>query len=161
MREYLMSVIGAAVVVGVICSLMPEGEGGGLKRHVGFIGALCVLAILISPADEFLGWLDGLSEGGLDILVENERERYDRQYSQYLLTLGERELADEIVTLVCQEFDISSEQCHVKATIGHRDGKAVADQVTVILSGAALLRDPYEIEGFISQLLECECTVVG
>lgn len=161
MREYLMSVICAALAVGVIGVLVPEGEGGGLRRHMGLIGALCVVAILISPAHHLLEFLGGLSEGDWHVDTEQNVEQYEAEYSKYLASLGERELADGLATLICNEFDISPEQCHVNAKIGQYDGQAMAEQVTVILSGTALLRDPYAIEKFVSEMLGCECTVVG
>ena len=161
MREYLMSVICAAITVGIISVLVPEGEGGGLRRHVGLIGALCVVAILISPAQHLLEFLGGLSEGDWRVDTEQGVEQYEAEYSKYLASLGERELADGLAKLICEKFDISSEQCHVNAKIGQYDGQAVAEQITVILSGTALLRDPYAIEEFVSELLGCECTVVG
>ncbi len=161
MREYLMSVICAALAVGVIGVLMPDDEGGGLRRHVGLIGALCVVAILISPAHHLLDFLGGLSERDWAADTEQDVEQYESEYSKYLTSLGERELAEGLATLICDNFDISPEQCHVNAKIGQYDGQAVAEQVTVILSGTALLRDPYAIEEFVSELLGCRCTVVG
>ena len=161
MREYLMSVICAAITVGVIGALIPEGEGGGLRRHVGFIGALCVTAILISPASRLLRFLGDLSVDDLDIYSGQSADAYENEYKKYLQSLGERELSDGIAAAICDKFDIPDSLCHVNARIYEYDGHAVAQQVTVILSGSALLRDPYEIEAFVSEMLGCECRVVG
>ncbi len=160
MREYLLCLVGAAIAVGAVTALMPEGEGGGLRRHVGFVGALCVLAILISPLGELLNLLGGLSFEGWGDVNETEA-KYEQIYAEYLQSASAENVSDSVVTVLCDRFDISPEQCRVRVKVTSRDGRAMAKQVTVILSGGALFRDPYEIEGFISDLLGCECTVVG
>lgn len=161
MREYLLGVVAAAIAVGAVTALMPEGEGGGLRRHVGFVGALCVLAILISPVGDLLAFLDDLSLDEWSAVGNESGEKYEEIYARYLQSASAQNLSDGVVAALCDRFDIPPEQCRVRVRVGSRDGRAVAEQVTVILSGGALLQNPYEIEGFISDLLGCECTVVG
>lgn len=161
MREYLLSVVAAAIAVGAVTALMPEGEGGGLRRHVSFVGALCVLAILIFPVGELMGFLGDLSFRGFGTVGDGTKSEYEEIYAEYLQYASAENLSDSVAAMLCDRFDISPEQCRVRVRVGSRDGRAAAEQVTVILSGSALLRDPYEIEGFISDLLGCECVVVG
>lgn len=161
MREYLLSVVTAAIAVGAVTALMPEGEGGGLRRHVSFVGALCVLAILISPVGELMSFLGDLSFRGFGTVGDGTKSEYEEIYAEYLQYALAENLSDSVAAMLCDRFDIPPEQCRVRVRVGSRDGRAAAEQVTVILSGSALLRDPYEIEGFISDLLGCECVVVG
>lgn len=161
MREYLLSVVAAAIAVGAVTALMPEGEGGGLRRHVSFVGALCVLAILISPVGELMGFLGDLSFRSFGTVEDGTKSEYEEIYAEYLQYASAENLSDSVAAMLCDRFDIPPEQCRVRVRVGSRDGRAAAEQVTVILSGSALLRDPYEIEGFISDLLGCECVVVG
>ena len=161
MREYLLSVVAAAIAVGAVTALMPEGEGGGLRRHVSFVGALCVLAILISPVGELMSFLGDLSFRGFGTVGDGTKSEYEEIYAEYLQYASSENLSDSVAAMLCDRFDIPPEQCRVRVRVGSRDGRAAAEQVTVILSGSALLRDPYEIEGFISDLLGCECVVVG
>lgn len=161
MREYLLSVVAAAIAVGAVTALMPEGEGGGLRRHVSFVGALCVLAILISPVGELMSFLGDLSFRGFGTVGDGTKSEYEEIYAEYLQYALAENLSGSVAAMLCDRFDIPPEQCRVRVRVGSRDGRAAAEQVTVILSGSALLRDPYEIEGFISDLLGCECVVVG
>lgn len=161
MREYLLSVVAAAIAVGAVTALVPEGEGGGLRRHVSFVGALCVLAILISPVGELMSFLSDLSFHGFGVAGDSTKSEYEEIHAEYLQYASAENLSDSVAEVLCDRFGIPSEQCRVRVRVGSRDGRAVAEQVTVILSGGALLRDPYEIEGFISDLLGCECVVVG
>lgn len=161
MREYLLSVVAAAIAVGAVTALIPEGEGGGLRRHVSFVGALCVLAILISPVGELMGFLGDLSFRGFGTVGDGTKSEYEEIYAEYLQYASAENLSDSVAAMLCDRFDIPPEQCRVRVRVGSRDGRAAAEQVTVILSGSALLCDPYEIEGFISDMLGCECVVVG
>lgn len=162
MSGYLLSVIAAAVVVGVIGALAPAGEGDGLKKAVCFVGALCVLCVLIAPVGEFLGWLGNLGDG-IELLWNNEsaEQQYEQQYKDYLMSFGADSISEALAEHICQHFDIPEEQCHVRVMTGERQGELCVDSVTVILSGGALLRDPYEIENYISGLFDCRCTVTG
>ena len=74
MREYLMSLIMAALIVGLIGALVPEGEGGGLRKYVTFAGCLCVLLLLISPITRVLGFVSELSDGDFDISLDKQEE---------------------------------------------------------------------------------------
>ncbi|HHT53921.1 MAG TPA: hypothetical protein GX011_03175 [Clostridiales bacterium] len=159
MREYLMSVIGAALLVGVVGMIIPAGAGEGLKRHVGLVGSLCVLCILISPATKVLGTLSEFSEGGWSGWFEESGEEYSRKYSDFLLSVGKENIERGIVALLGEKFGIPESECSVTAEVRERDGELEVVRVTVVLTGKSVLRDPYAIEAYISGLLGCECIV--
>lgn len=161
MREYLMSLIMAALIVGLIGVLVPEGDGGGLRRYVTFVGCLCVLILLISPITRVLGFVGELSDGGFDISFDKQRDEYDERFKQYIMSLGEESITAELTDIICEKFDISEQECHVKVDTYDAQGQMAIGCVTVILSGKAIFRDPYEIEQYITDLLGCECAVVG
>jgi hypothetical protein len=161
MREYLMSLIIAALLVGLLGALVPEGEGGGLRRYVTFIGCLCVLILLISPVTHMLGFMSELSDGDIDISFDTQDGQYEQQFKQYITSLGEDSITAELTRVICEKFDISEQECHVKIDTYDANGEMAIGRVTVILSGKAIFRDPYEIEQYVNELLGCECTVVG
>lgn len=161
MREYLMSLIMAALTVGLIGVLVPERDSGGIRRYVTFAGSLCVLILLISPVVRALDFVGELTDGGFDISFENNTEQYEEQFKQYISSLSEESMGAELVSVICEKFDISGEECHVKVDTYEADGEPAIGRVTVILSGKAIFRDPYEIEQYITGLLGCECSVVG
>ncbi len=162
MSGYLLSVVAAALVVGAIGALVPEGEGGGTRRTVCFLGALCVLCVLVAPLGELMAGLEQLGDG-LSGMFDREQaeEQYEQQYIEQLLRYGADNASGSLRGHICERYDIPLEQCHVSAVLGERDGELYVDSVTVILSGGALLRDPYEIEAYIGELLGCRCTVTG
>lgn len=159
MREYLMSIITAALIVGLVGALVPEG--GDLHRYVTFAGSLCVLILLISPITRVLGFVGELTDGGIDLPLENSTEQYEEQFLQYITSLGNESIATELAGMICERFDIAEQECHVKVDTYEAQGEMAIGRVTVILSGKAIFRDPYEIEQYITDLIGCECAVVG
>lgn len=162
MSGYLLSVIAAALIVGVIGALVPSGEGDGLKKCVCFIGALCVLCLLISPLGQLRERLDSIGESIGSFFDREAAEReYEAQYREYLLSFGADSITLALREHICERFDISSENCHIRVETGEREGELCVTQVTVVLSGVALFCDPHEIEDYIGELFGCRCSVVG
>lgn len=162
MGEYLISVIGAALIGGVITAALPDSGGGGaLKKYVGFIASLCVLCIIISPAMKALDVVSEFFDGGLDGWLEEHGQSYEDQYYGYLASYGKENAEEGIRELICREFSIDPENCHISAEVSESDGKLGLDRIKVILSGSAVFKNPYEIEEYLSDLFECECIVGG
>lgn len=162
MSSYLLSVVGAALVVGAIGALVPGGEGDGTRRVVCFVGTLCVLCVLIAPLGTLVERFDELGDKISSIFdYEQAEEQYEQQYREYLLGYGAEGVAAALRDHICERFGLTAEQCHVSVAAGEREGELCVEQVTVILSGSALLRDPYELEDYIGELLGCRCTVTG
>jgi len=56
MGAYVYSLVTGALLVGLICAISPDGEGGSLGKYVAFAGALMLALIMLSPlADILLG----------------------------------------------------------------------------------------------------------
>ena len=162
MGEYLISVIGAALIGGVVTAALPDSGGGGaLKKYVGFIASLCVLCIIIAPATKALDAVSGFFGGGLDGWLEEHNQSYEDEYYGYLASYGKENAEEGIRELICREFSIDHENCHVSAEVSESDGKLRLDRIRVILSGDAVFKNPYEIEGYLSDVFECECIVGG
>lgn len=160
MREYLLNVIGAALMVGVIGVLVPAD---GLKKYVVFIGSLCILGILLSPLTSLANFLVNIGSDGIYGIADslNDEKKYDEKYCEYMSGLGREAIADEICRLLCENFSIPDGECHVGVTFSGEGEKVALGRVTVILSGRSVFRDPYEIEDYLSRLLGCEVVVTS
>ena len=161
MAEYLMSVIGAALVGGVMVSVLPEGSSGGLKKYMGFIVSLCVLSVVISPVTDALEAVSGFFDGGLREWVEKSELDYESEYYKYLESYGKENAEEGISALICREFSIDQDDCHVSALVRENEGNLVLDEIRVILSGRAIFKNPYEIEKYLTDAFECEVVVSG
>ena len=157
-----MSVIGAALISGVITAVLPDNGGGGaLKKYDGFIASLCVLCITIAPAMSALDTLAEFFDGGLDSWIEKSEADYKTDYYAYLATWGRENAEEGIRELICREFSIDREDCHVSTDVSEENGELRLDRIRVILSGTAILENPYKIEEYLIDLFGCECSVSG
>lgn len=162
MGDYLMSVIGAALISGVITAVLPDNGGGGaVKKYVGFIASLCVLCITVAPAMNAIDTLADFFDGGLDGWIEKSEVDYKTDYYAYLTSYGRENAEEGIRELICREFSIDLENCHVSAEVSEENGELRLDRIKVILSGEAILENPYKMEGYLSELFGCECSVGG
>jgi len=162
MGEYLISVIGASLIGGVITAALPDSGGGGaLKKYVGFIASLCVLCIIIAPATKVLDAVSEFFGGGIDGRIEEYEQSYEEEYNGYLASYGRENAEEGIRELICEEFSIDPEDCHVSAEVSENDGKLQLDRIRVILSGSAIFKNPYEIEEYLTDIFECESIVGG
>lgn len=159
MREYLMSVIGAALIAGVISTLVPGGNGEGLKKYVNLIVALCVLCVLLAPVGSLLGYLDGAAEGDFDDWLGGAETDFDGRYRDTLLKVGKENIESGVKTILAEKFGIPESECVVTATVTQADGELELLALEITLSGRSVLKDPYAIEKYISELLGCECDV--
>ena len=160
MGDYLMSVIGAALISGVITAALPDNGGGGaVKKYVGFIASLCVLCITIAPATNALDTLSEFFDGGLDGWIEKSEADYKNDYYAYLKSYGKENAEEGIRELICSEFSIDREECHISAEVSEENGELRLDRIRVMLSGSAVFKNPYRIEEYLSDLFGCECSV--
>lgn len=159
MREYLMSVIGAALIAGIVSIAVPTGSGEGLRRYVGLVGALCVLCVLLTPVSGLLGLMADIADGSYGKWFEVEEEGYRERYSDFMLSVGKENIEEGIVALLYERFGIPESECTVLAEVSESGGELVIAGVTVTLTGKSVMKDPYAIEKYISELLDCECRV--
>lgn len=158
MREYLMSVIGAALIAGVISTIVPAGNGEGLKKYVNLIGALCVLCVLLAPVGGVLEYIGGAAEQNFEGWLEGGGD-YDRRYRELLLSVGKENIESGIKALLGERFGIPEGECRVTASVREKDGELELLGIEITLSGRSVLKDPYAIEKYISDLLDCGCSV--
>lgn len=159
MSGYLMSVIGGALLAGVVTNLLPEGSGEAMKKYVSLLGALCVLSILISPALSVLDWLGDLAGGGYDRWLVRNEEKYDDKYREYMLSIGKENIEIGVAALLHEKFGIPEGECRVVAEVKEGTQGLELIKITITLSGGSVLKNPYLIEEYLSGLLDCECIV--
>lgn len=159
MREYLMSVIGAALIAGVISVIVPTGNGEGLKKYVTLIGSLCVLCVLLSPLTSVLEFMSDLSDGDIAEWFNESEKEYSGKYYEFLMSVGKDNVEDGISVLLFDTFGIPENESSVIAVVSERDGELIIVSVSITLTGKSVLKDPYAIEKYISTLLGCECNV--
>ena len=147
MGEYLYSLALVAVLVALVCTLVPESA----MQHAKLLCSLCVIALLVSPV---MSLVQAVGNGTWEIPEAwQEGEQEEQNYEQFSDAL----VVGQLQVLLEREQGLPPEQCCVLVEWGE-DGGVKA--VTLLLSGKAIWRDPDPIIAYVEGLLDCKCKVV-
>ena len=163
MRAYVIGLFALSVCCAVVELFSPEGEGGGMARHLKWISGVCLLCALWGPLAALLKgggeiparifdateeWLAGGEDAseGYDQLWQEEQQKLDLAYAN-----------EAIRELLCQHFDQSGEHISVHAETDEMGERLT--HVRVALSGRAIWLDTHQLQGFIQDTFGCDSTV--
>ncbi len=150
MKEYLLCILTLAIACTLVTALSPEGEGGGLKRHVGMICALCLLCVVLKPIINF-NWDFDFSD-----IEQSDREEYESIFENTVNESLSQGKAQGIYDVLSGKFGIEREECYVSVQLD-RDGKP--ERVFIRLFGSAVWKNTNEIKEYISRLCKCETVI--
>ena len=156
MKDYVMTLLGASLLTGILGTLCPEKH----KKHLRLLCGLCTIALLIAPLSSYLSeieWkLPELEENG----GEHEENIYDEIYHQTLSKVNIQKAENSTKNLIIQLFSLKNEDVFVSLDIAEENGNALVKKATVQVSGKAVLVDPREIKKYVEELLKCPCEIV-
>ena len=159
MGTYLISLIAAALVASLVGILTPEGERGGIARHMRLLIALVLLCTLIAPIKETITSLMDFAggESPLPEIGDVGEEDYQKELEEAMSISSKTYLIQLLTQALEREFSITSGE--VRCAVRWSDGGSEARPtlVTVILSGRAIWCDPTPIEQYVTSLFGCEC----
>lgn len=161
MKQYLMGLFVLAVCCAVVELLSPEGEGGGIARHIRLMSGLCLLCVALSP---LAAWLesgetpfDALSSALDGWLSQSEEETsFEQRWKEQSEQLDLNMAGAMVEEMLEERFDLSASDCRVTLAVG-RDG--VLSEVRVALTGRAIWVNTKHLQDYIRQALGCESTV--
>lgn len=162
MQQYLMGLFALALCCAVVEMLSPDGEGGGIARHIKLMSALCLLCVLLSPVvtwlregeslpDHLRDFWDGLTQDAED--TEQELlDRWEQESERLDIALAEETVAEMLET----KFSLSSEDCRVSLTLD--DGGNITC-VRVALRGRGIWCNTHEMQAYIEQTFGWESVI--
>lgn len=154
MKEYLLSVLSAALIIALVGMLTPNGATNSLK----LISALFLLLSISAPLPKLLTSIPNQIENLFQANgADGEEEELRQQADLTLENASKTYLAQSLTNLLEQKFSIPTGE--VRCTIRWAEGdQAKPEKVTVILSGSAIWKNPDQIEATVTELLGCPCT---
>lgn len=157
MRSYLLSVFLISIALSILSILAPEGEKGGLTRHLRLLTSLLLVCVLVAPLGTLLERLRGWAEGNPSLpgFEEASKEGYQNELQDALDSASRDYFTQSLTRTLEKEFSIATGQ--VRCKVFWEEGGNAPQRVTVILSGAAIWKDPEAIEAFVTSLLGCPC----
>ena len=166
LKEYIYSIASFSFALGLVLVIAPDGVRQGIKKHVKFIGALCLICILIDPVAELIGTLHNLSNKDLSGFIgESDKgelyDKYENIYESYLDGSYGENVGAAVKDSLLKKFGIKKDNCRVLTEFCNGDGDEARkpQKITIILSGDDKFRDPDKIKSFISDTFDCEAAV--
>ena len=162
MKEYVLMLIGSALICSLISMMAPEGK---LQRYVALAGGLCILCVSASPIYSFISLLSEADARELDEIIfgeysAGEDEVFLEVYEQGLMQAGAENAASALRSMLCRDMSVPYEDIEVYVELYMTEERFEAKKVSVVLYRSAVLCDPREICGYVSSLLACECEIV-
>lgn len=162
MREYVLAVLIVGILGSCISLLAPEGEGGGLGKHVRLAVGVVLIAVCISP---LLSLIDSLRELDLQgFLPEGEDlQEYESLFEEGFFAAEQKTAEEGIVRLLRDRFGIEEGEAEVSLQITEEgDGTRHVTRIVILLYGSAVWKDTGAIEGYLEGLFSCEViTAIG
>ncbi len=157
MGSYVYGLI-AVGVAAAVAELLTVGN----KGYVRLVAGLCILLACIQPLREGVSYLRDLAEGDLDLSLPpaaEDAENYGDMFNGYLSDTGRREVESWVETALTDVFGISREHFSVEARMTVREGVPCPEEIYISLQGKAILKNPHQIEDYISSRMTCPCHV--
>ncbi len=162
MKAYFGTLIAASLAAALVGILCPEGERGGIGKHMRLLISLFLVVVIASPLSQALQWLADAVDGGI-VLPEMQAplpEDYQGKLDSALDAAGEVYFAQMLIQCLEAELGIGTGDVRCEVSWQTDDsGKTSPARVTVVLSGKAIWQDPHVIEEFVTALLACPCQV--
>ena len=162
MNVHIIRIIVASIIIGIIEHFTPQGRG--FERYTKYIGALCILSISITPISSLISSInDGLFDDIKDSIIGDsvtEKDEYSDLLKDYLNNYSSEELRVQIVEILEKEFDIPENECTVSISLDRSGDKLVIGYIRILLSGNSIFKNPYKIEEFFAEKLQCKCEVL-
>ena len=155
MKEYVIGLTALAFLASIIASLSPDQ--GKTTHRLKFLCSLVLISSLISP---LLGFVESVSTVGLDFVGELEVYDNEQLFIDSLARLSADELESSLADVLAQRFDIERKNLSVDVEYRTDGDSMTVTRAIVRLTGAAILKDPYEIEAFVLDRFGLECDVI-
>lgn len=160
MKNYLLTLIAASLVAVLVGILSPDGERGGIAKHMKLLTSLFLVCVLINPLQSGIVGLQKLMRGELSLpaLDGTEQEDYLDEMEGALNGASVNYFCDMLTETIEGQFAIEKGSVRCLVQWEQTDGTLTPTRVTVVLSGKAVWKDPHAIEAFVTELLGCDCT---
>ena len=139
--------------------LVPE-DGKGVSGYTRLAVSLCVLSVTISPIASFISRLRSIELDDFSLGNLQSKASYEEIYEDMLCVANESFISEKTEDLICRDFNIERGQVRVFAELYSNDDEYKLRCVKVMLSGAAIAKNPHEIKEYVTSLLSCECEIV-
>ncbi|MBR3686791.1 MAG: hypothetical protein IKL66_04835 [Clostridia bacterium] len=164
MKSYIISIICVGVIGSIISLIAPDGEGGGLGKHVRLAVGCVLVLTCVSPLGELIEGIRGLDLSGLVPDVnEGAIEEYESIFGNSYEAAELSSLKEGIAAMLGERYGIAREDCEIRV-VADRGASGILElkRIFITLYGSAIWKDTGEIERYFGGLFDCEIvTAIG
>ncbi|MBR4031162.1 MAG: hypothetical protein IKJ07_00330 [Clostridia bacterium] len=164
MKSYIISIICVGVIGSIISLIAPDGEGGGLGKHVRLAVGCVLILTCVSPLGELIEGIRGLDLSGLvPEINEGAVEEYESIFGESYGAAELSSLKEGVAEMLGERFGVAREDCEVRV-IANKNGSGELElkRIFITLYGSAIWKDTGEIERYFGGLFDCEIvTAIG
>lgn len=159
MKGYIVSVMCISIIGSIASMLAPDGEGGGLGKHIRLIFGICVVMVCINPIKDIVIYINELDLGAVVETPEQDSDRYGEIFDGAYGAAEVENLKNGIVQILSDRFGIDSAECEVAVVL--TDGRGLS-RIVITLYGSAVWKNTNEIEDYLGEIFKCEIvSVIG
>jgi hypothetical protein len=156
-KSYVISIACVAIICSISSLLSPEGEGGGLGKHVRLVAALVLTVVCISPAVSLIEAILELDlSASFSEHITDDSGRYEEIFHDSLDLSEERVLREGIADILCGQFEIDGDECDISFEISEGEDGRKLERIFILLRGSAIWKDTGEIERMLGEMFACE-----
>ena len=158
MGRYVMGIIGASAVIGIMDAMVPQN--GKTKSYMRLIMALCLLCLVVRPLGNAMASIPAIF--GSMIEVQENEDAVQQEYEDILEGNIQETVRQQLCEVVKSQLKtrFSVENCEVGVSFFRENGELRVARVIITLMGKDIFKNPYVIEDYLVDLLNCECDVV-
>lgn len=162
MKSYLITIITVSICVGIYYVISPSF--GGIEKYSKMIGMLIVFCVIISPIKELLNIFEETEfDDFRDSIINSENDtqgKYDEMFENYLSSFSIEEIKREIKNMLLEQFEIPNDECEISVFSEQKESALTLSKVQILLSGKSIFKNPYTIEEYFENRLNCICEVL-
>ena len=162
MKEYIVSVCLTAIVSSVAVLVTPTLKKGELSPYVRLVSSFVLICVIISPLTNIApcdpeSKIDSFIDG-LDLPDDNF---YESGTLDALSKLNATCLEAAVRDALCQKFSLDETDIKIEAQYSFTEEKTEYTRILVLLHGKAVLKDPKQIEKYVTEIsgIHCDCAL--
>lgn len=162
MKEFIITLIGVCIFCGIVELLSPDGEGGGIKKHMKLLASLCIVSVISAPVVSFC---KVLSDDGADRIsdlfeIEDRENKYDEIFNESISHYTADEIGRICEERVTAELGIKEGGVDVEIVAENLDGVISVNSAQVVIYPSAIAYDPRDITAIVKNMLDCKCEII-
>ena len=157
MKEYLLSLLVASLLLSLVGILAPKGTGSGLAGHVRLVAALVWICLLVIPLFSLLSKMPDLWSDTILVPQEQGTQDYQKELQSILDEASKEYFCDVLTQTLEEHFALDAGTLRCAIVWAQTESGIQPKQVTLLLSGSAIWQSPTLLEEFVTDLIGCKC----